>query len=188
MSTFLMFLYSKPFFAVCFVFQSIPFWVPLLAVFAGADPLLMIGLSALSVMSKAYIDSEISFKNPITLMLKYFLASPLLFTLKLTFALVMTALFMSYGLQGVALDKGIAAVLIVYLIMKLYFREKNNNYWNVKGLGTYRFYSIAGKLLSALLWLAFFTVELGPADSFAVASAALFISFLTFYKVNEGLL
>lgn len=187
MNPFIRFLYEKPFFAVCFVFYSIPFWVPLLGLLAGADPVLMLSTAALCVMTKAYIDSEISFRDPLGLMLKYFLASPLIFLLKLILIISVVVLLALYGLKGEPLDKAIAALLMVYAVIKLYFSRKKGG-WNIPGLGSYRFYSFAGKALAAFLWLSFFLLDMGFADSIAVASCALAVSGFTFYKLNEGLL
>jgi len=178
---------QRPFFAVCFIFSTIPFWVPLIALLSGTDPVLMIMISILSVMAKAYVDSEIAFRHPLGVMAKYFLAAPVIFSLKLIAAVILTLLLTIYGMKGEPLDKGIAALLIVYFIIQIYFRPKRG-YWNIKGLGVYRFYSFAGKLFNALLWIAFFTLPLGTIDAVAVACTAVLVYSLTFFKVNEGLL
>ena len=188
MSTFLHYLYSKPFFAVCFVFSAIPFWVPILGLFSGSDPILMLLVSLLSVTAKAYVDSELSYSSPLALMADYFFAKPFIFAAKLILAIVAGVVFYSYGMGGEPLDKAIAALLMVWTFISLYMRRVKHAYWNIKGLGIYRLYSLGGKLLTAFLWIAFFTLSFSVADCIAVGAAAVLVHVLTFFKVNEGLI
>lgn len=188
MNPFLRFLYDNPFFAACFVFHTIPFWVPLLAVLYGADPVLMLALSALSVTSRAYIYSEVTASNPIDTMFSYFFTVPFLAVVRFLFTAAVIALLVVYALSGSPLDGGIAAVMIVFAVKVMYFRPKTNLCWNISGLGMHRLFSITGKLLAALIWLSVLTLPLGAPSAVAAGFAAVFIGGFTFYKTNEGLL
>lgn len=188
MNTFLRFLYDNPFFAACFLFYTIPFWVPLLAIFFGADPVLMLILSALSIMAKSYIQSEILASNPFDMMFTYFFTAPLMAFFRFLLTALLIGLIIAYAMQGEPLDKGIAAVMIVFILKLMYFRPQKNLYWHVSGLRVYRFYNIAGRLFTAFLWLVLMSVKLDLFTSLAVGFLAVLTAGFTFYKTNEGLL
>lgn len=188
MNPFVRFLYNNPFFAVCFIIHSIPFWVPLAAILYGADPVLMVSISALTILTRAYVQSEIMASNPFDMMFRYFLASPILAVLRFLFTLALIGVFITYAVQGEAVDKWIAAIMTVFVIKIIYFRPRKALYWNVSGLKVYWFYNLAGRLLTALLWISLMSVPFDAVTSLAVGFLAVFVSCYTFYKTNEGLL
>lgn len=138
-------------------------------------------------MTKAYIDSEISFRDPLGLMLKYFLASPLIFLLEAYPYYICCCAFSTLRFERGTSGQSDSRIADGLCCDKTLFQQKKRG-WNIPGLGSYRFYSFAGKALAAFLWLSFFLLDMGFADSIAVASCALAVSGFTFYKLNEGLL
>ncbi|MGD9807443.1 MAG: hypothetical protein AB7E76_02100 [Deferribacterales bacterium] len=187
MSPLLGYIISNPLFGLCFVFYLIPFWVPILGITAGADIPAMLLLLLLTVMSKAYIDSEITFGNPVTKMLDYLLSRPFLFMTKLVFTLILLWVLVLYAVNGSGMDKGIAAVMMIFIIQVMYFRPVRSGFWQIKGLRTYRWISFGSMLLTAFLWLAFFGLDVHPAEKAVIGLTAMFISAVTFFKKNEGL-
>jgi len=189
MKTFIKFLFDHPFFTACFFFSSIPFWVPILAYFVfGADGWLMAGVSLLSILAKAYIDSEITSHSTFDMMFRYFITVPSASILKFVFMISLTAAGVVYGAKGEPVDCGIAAVVLIYFFNALYLRKKPDRYWNISGLKIYRFYFFTGRILSFTLWVMFFAAGADLYQSAGFALSALAVSMLTFYKTNEGLL
>jgi len=188
MTSFIRFLWDNPFFTACFLFYNIPFWVPLVAISSGADPILMILLAVTSILAKSYIESELLLSNPYLLMFKYFIALPFKSVFKFLLLILLVAVIIFYAMQGEPLDKGISAVLLVFIVKVLYFRPPEAKYWNVKGLEVYRLYAFAGKTLAAILWLVFLFLGLGFIDNVAVGILAIIVSSFTFYKTSEGLI
>jgi len=182
------YIFSNPLFGLCFVFYLIPFWVPILGMTVGADVFTMLLLLLLTVISKAYIDSEITFGNPVAKMFDYLLSRPFLIMTKLIFTLILLWILILYAINGVAVDKGIAAVMMIFVIQVMYFRPVQSGFWQIRGLSTYRWISFGSTLLTAFLWLAFFGLDIHPAEKALIGLTAMFISALTFFKKNEGLI
>ena len=188
MSSFFKFLINNPFFATCFLFYLIPVWVPILAILFGADPVLMILLTIMNLLSRSYIDSEITATNPFGKMFNYFITSPFITLFKFILASILIFIVVLYGIYGEPLDKGIAAVFIVFIIKLIYFRPVEEKYWNLTGFQTHKYIGIAGRVFTAILWVLFLSFEFSLIDGALVALLALFIAGLTFYKTNEGLI
>ncbi len=162
----------------------------MLALFYGADPVLMTLLAIMSVLAKSYIDAEITAENPFNKIFDYFIASPFFFFLKLFTSLIIVTIVFSYGIQGdPPIDRGIAAVFIVFVIKLIYFSPPTKEkYWHLKGFTTHKYINIAGRIAVAILWILFFSHNLQVIDSILIASLAIFLAGLTFYKTNEGLI
>lgn len=188
MNPFLRYLYENPFFAGCFIFYSIPFWVPLLGIFAGADTVLMLLLSALSLMAKSYIRSEILAANPFDMMFNYFVASPAAAVSKFLLAALLVVLAVIYGGSGTQTDAWIAAAVIVFGLRMIYFGPKKNPYWNIRGVRMYRLYELSGRLLSACIWIFVMAAGMSVIENILFGFTAVFVTGLTFYKTNEGLI
>jgi len=187
MISFLQFMFNSPFFTLCFLFQLIPFWVPLLAIINGADPILMILMSTAGLLSRSYIQSQIMHRDTFSIFFRNFIGAPFKFVFKIVLLTAIILFSLYYGLTGENFDKVLAAVIIVYTVKLIYFRPSKNLYWNMEGLKIYRFYSFAGQLTIALLWLSVLAGGMDIYSNLAVGFTAIFLSGLTFYKVNEGL-
>lgn len=181
-------MFSNPFFGLCFVFYLIPFWVPILGLISGADPLSMVLILILTVMSKAYIDSDITSVNPISMMFDYFFTKPILTSAKLLFTAFLLWVLTIYALSGAPLDKGIAAVTAIFVVQVMYFTPVRSGFWQIKGLRNYRIIAIGGAVLTAFLWLSFFGLSVHPAEKVIIGMTAMLVSALTFFKKNEGLI
>ncbi|ADD69584.1 hypothetical protein Dacet_2834 [Denitrovibrio acetiphilus DSM 12809] len=178
----------KPFFGMCFIFQTIPFWVPLIGIIFGSDPVLMILSLLLIVFAKAYIDSEITFTNPVGQMFSYLVKVPLISFSKFTLAALVLSVLLYYGMNGAPIDRGVAAVLVIFTLKVIYFRPAKSGFWNVRGLTIYKLIGFSGKLLSAFLWLSFFMVDVSIPEKIIICLTAMLVSALTFFKTNEGLI
>jgi len=181
-------MFSKPIFGGCFVFYTIPFWVPLIGLLSGADPVLMVLLLFLSIMSKAYIESEITFANPLSMMLEHFFTKPLTAFFKFFFTVLIITLLTTYALKGEPMDKGIAAVTLIFAIQTLHLRPKKDTLWHLRGLHRYKWISFGSSLLTIFLWLSFFGLNVSIYEKCAIALTAMLVSALTFFKTNEGLI
>jgi hypothetical protein len=188
MKIYLQFLFDHPFFAASFIFYTIPFWVPLAAIFFGADPALMLITALMIILAKSYVQAEITASNYFGRVFHNLLVGPFAVVARFALTVFATAVLIAYGVQGENIDKWIAAVMIVYLISLVYFRPSKSMFWSVRGIKAYRFYSFAGRTSAGVLWLVLLSGVLGTAESFAAAGLAVFIAVVTFLKTNEGLL
>lgn len=188
MNSFLKFLFNNPFFATCFLFYLVPFWVPILAIAYGADPVLMILLTVMTILAKSYIDAEILAINPFNKIFEYFIASPFKAFFKFLFTGFIISIVLAYAIMGGPLDKGIAAVFIVFIFKLIYFRPAEEKFWQLTGFKTHKYINIAGRIFTAILWLLFLSVDFQLLDSMLVATLAILTAGLTFYKTNEGLI
>ncbi|TCK61713.1 hypothetical protein [Seleniivibrio woodruffii] len=153
--------YSNPLLTVCVAFASIPFWVPLAAMFtADADSKLMILTAVLSltakIASKRLVNASVfSADSPFSNLLTLFLGT------------VAVLVLLVYGASGQEADIAIAAICISLLFLMFFNRIRQSVRWTNSLL----------YLLIFFLWLGFLN---GMGNTYAFCAVALY--FMLFFR------
>jgi hypothetical protein len=179
--------FNHPLFGICFIFSAIPFWVPLFAyLLNGADGELMVLTAFLSLLSSAYVKSQIYGVCPWKVFLRYFFVIPLKVYFISLISVITITLLLVYGSVS-PFDAAIAGVVLMYISKFFFFRKSALSHLNVEGLKRYRYINIAGGFLIAFFWLGFLSGSAGFMESMFLAAFAVVFHISIFYKVNAGM-